>query len=225
MHAWTYNRRGPLEDILKLQHDFPQPKASELKANEALIQVSHVTLTTANANLITVLPCISRIPKIPEHRFAGKIVAIATGTSTALAVEDEVFGMINPKQGGYNGVLVERAIVPVDAIVRKPEGMSGSEASGLGGSGSTAIDFAERAGLIDIIESDAGPVIVNKAEGKRVLITGGNTSLGHFMVQLVRWLVGETGVVVATASSRSEKLVMGLGAHKVCEYRFWAWLI
>lgn len=216
MQAWTYTRRGPLNEILEFQHDFPKPSASDLKPDEVLVKISHVTLTAAFANLMTVIPHFSSAPKIPEHRFAGSIAAIFSATSTPLAVGDEVFGMVNPKQRGYNGVLAEYAVMPIDAIVRKPENVDSAQASGLGGYTTTPIEFAERAGLIKIIETAGHLRIMNKAAGKRILVTGGNTSLGHFMVQLLRWLVGKEGEIIATSSERSEKLVIELGAHKVC---------
>lgn len=166
-------------------------------------------------NLMAAIPHFNSKPHIPELSFAGMITAVAMGTSTPLSAGDEVFGMINPKKGGYNGVLAEYIVVPVDLVVRQPENISVREASGLGGGGCTVIDFAEQTGLIEIVETGTGPSLVNKADGKRILITGGNTGTGQFMVQLARSLVGKSGVVVATASPRSKKHVLELGARKV----------
>lgn len=222
MRAWTYTTRGSPPQVLKLHHDLPQPQSTDLKPHEVLLKVSHVALFAPEAQLMSVIPHFNSSPWVPGSDFSGIIVAVGDDTAgqykhnDGLKPGDPVFGMVNPKKyPGYNGALTEYMVAPRECVVRKPTSAKLDEASTLAGSGCTAVGFAEMAGWIEIKDDGRALTHVNKALGKRILITGGSTATGLFMLQLAKALVGEEGLVVTTCSPRNEEAVRAIGADEV----------
>lgn len=132
----------------------------------------------------------------------------------------DVFGMTDPMSyPKTNGALAEYIVVRRDWVATVPRGVSMEEASTLGPPGVTCFAYAEKAGLIEVANDGdgdgSGPRMVNKGLGKRVLITGGSTATGLFMLQLARVIVGEEGVVVTTCSPKHNDAVKALGADEV----------
>ncbi|KAK5942963.1 zinc ion binding [Knufia obscura] len=121
-----------------------------------------------------------------------------------------------------NGALAEYIVVRRDWVATVPRGVSMEEASTLGPPGVTCFAYAEKAGLIEVANDGdgdgSGPRMVNKGLGKRVLITGGSTATGLFMLQLARVIVGEEGVVVTTCSPKHNDAVKALGADETIDY-------
>ncbi|KAK5085471.1 zinc ion binding [Lithohypha guttulata] len=218
MKAWTYESRGPPSQVLKLRHDIPQLQSSKLKANEVIVKISHVSLFGPLAQLMAVIPHLNNNPWIPDYEFSGTIAG--AGAESTLREGDAVFGMIAPKLFlQYNGVLAEYAVVPLEYVVPKPDSSLFEEAAGLSGGGVTAIGIAERSDLLKVVYIDKQPRIHSKAEGKRVLVTGGSTGTGLVILQLIRYLIGPSGTLVTTASPRNHDTVLKYGADKVINYK------
>jgi len=229
MKAWTYTTRGLPTQVLTLTRSHPQPHPTDLKPYEVLIKVSHAALFSPEAQLMSVIPHFNSKPWIPGRDFSGTIVATGSddgnGTGSnenVLKPGDPVFGMINPKKyRGYDGPLTEYMVAPRESVVLKPSNIKLDAASTLGACGCTVIGFAELAGWIEVVDDGPGkPRIVNKAVGKRVLITGGSTATGLFMLQFAKHLVGKDGFVVTTCSPRNEEAVRRSGADEVSQLSF-----
>jgi len=222
MKAWTHTARGVPSQVLKLDYDLPQSQPTDLKPKEVLIKVANAALFAPEAQLMSILPHLNSNPWIPGQGFSGTIVAVSDDTlaqsDESLKPGDAVFGMINPKKyPRYNGPLVEYMVAPRECVAKKPNNVKLDEASTLAGAGSTVIGFAEKAGWIRIQDVGRAPTIENNASGKRILITGGSTGTGLFMLQLAKMLVGKEGSVVTTCSSRHEEAVRALGADEVSD--------
>jgi reticulon-4-interacting protein 1, mitochondrial len=57
------------------------------------------------------------------------------------------------------------------------------------------------------------------SKGQSVFINGGSGGVGIFAVQIARTVVGETGKIVASCSSRNTELVQQIGADEVIDYK------
>lgn len=210
--AWTFTRPGDPSDVLSLTTDYPTPSPQSLKAGEALIKVSAVSLNAGALLFITAMPHPTSHRWIPELEFAGVIVALGPpgNNEEALQVGDEVMGARDlPTMLKQNGAMQSYLVNPIRLLTRKPKNMSMIDASGLTGVGCTAIQSLEVAGV---------------KRGDKVLVTGGSGGLGSMLVQMAKAIVGETGVVVATCSGKNEELVKGLGADEVSMVLQWCCL-
>lgn len=220
MQAWTFNTRGILSEVLKLRHDVPQPRVSDLAPDEVLVKISHSALFQPEASFVKVIPHFNDKYWIPGFEFSGTIVASGSAARDRHGSLDEqaVFGMIGPKlYKKYNGVLAEYIVAPKDAVVRQPARASFEETSGISGGGATVIGIAEKAGLlrVEFDQAEGESRIVSLAEGKKILITGGSTGTGLIVLQLVKMLVGEEVKVTTTASPRNGEIVRKYGADEV----------
>ena len=138
-------------------------------------------------------------PIVPGHEVAGLVEAIGPGATGALAVGDEVFGLIDSRRDGADAEFVA---VRADELVRKPATLTYAEAAAVPLSALTAWQA-----LFD--QGDLQP-------GHHVLIHGGAGGVGSFAVQFARWRGAR---VTATSSARDVDLVVGLGADVVIDYR------
>lgn len=209
--------------MLKLEHDFPQPKQTDLKAGEVIVKVSHVMLFAPEVHLMSLFPHFNSKPWIPVWQFSGTIASVSKATSNEADPEvkegDAVFGMVSPDAFlKYNGALAEYLLVSKKSLVLKPATAKLEQAAGLAGAGSTVIGFAEDGGLLVVEQTTEGPKITSQAEGKRILITGGSTGTGIAMIQFFKHLIGKNGKIVTTASPRNLEAVRLFGADNVIDY-------
>lgn len=215
MRAWTFTARGTPSQVLKLRHDLPQPQPTDLKPNEVLVKVSHVALFAPQANLMAVMPHINSNPWIPGYEFSGLVVACSeTQIGDKLHEGQEVFGMVDPKRRQYNGTLAEYIIAPRDCVTQKPSNTSFEPACAVS-VGCAVIGLIEKGGLLEVANVSGEYQIRSKAEGKKILITGGTTNTGISTLQLMRMLIGPKGKIVTTCSSRNAESVRSYGADEV----------
>lgn len=230
MKAWTYTARGTPSQVLKLRHDIPEPRSSDLKPGEVLIKVSHVALFAPHVKLMILAPHFNDNPWIPENEFSGTVVAASDADSTTLIKPlvpgfqpgDLVFGMLDPRLSrSYNGVLAEYIIMPEAAVVSRPVHVKPEEAAGFSGAGCTAIQFSELSGLLKIIPDpgDDRERVTSTGRGKKILVTAGSSGTGVMMVQLAKQLVGNGGCVVVTCSERNAKVLRDVGADEVSTHQ------
>ena len=196
MRAWTFTRRGKPQDTLQLS-TIPTPSAASLKQDEVLIKVSHVSLSTGFDIFFTLLYHLNSKPWIPEFALSGNVV----GSSTDLKEGQEVIAHQTPAAFfKENGVLAQYVAVPRSMVVKKPKALSMAEAAAIPGSGVTALQACEIAGL---------------SKGGSVLITGGSGGFGSVLVQVCRVMLGPSGRVVVTCSGQNAAMVKDLGADEV----------
>jgi NADPH:quinone reductase-like Zn-dependent oxidoreductase len=120
---------------------------------------------------------------------------------TDLEPGDEVVGSSWAGGRAVSGTFAELAAVPASQLVRKPDGLTFSEAAAAVMSGLTAL-IAMR----DV--ASVGP-------GTRVLINGASGGVGTFAVQIAKALGAEVTGVCSTANV---EFVRSLGAAQVIDY-------
>jgi NADPH:quinone reductase-like Zn-dependent oxidoreductase len=166
--------------------------------------------------MMEVAPHFNSNPWIPGWEFSGFVVASGENTLGEILSEGrEVFGMVNPKKyNKYNGTLAEYIIVPRDGVTQKPSNISLEDATAAT-VGCAVVGIAEKADLLEVYHISGEYGIRSKAEGKKVLVTGGSTNTGLATLQLVRALVGPKGKIVTTCSPRNFDAVRSQGADEV----------
>lgn len=135
-------------------------------------------------------------PVIPGHEVAGTIDEIGPGTTTELAIGDQVMALVNPTRpagGGHAG----RVVLPDSSVVPVPAGASLAEAATLPMNGMTALHALDQLHL---------------SPGSTVAVTGAAGAVGGYAVQLAR-AAGHR--VLADAAPRDVDLVTTLGADTV----------
>lgn len=180
--------------------DIPAPVAGP---NEVLIKVEAVGM-----NFSDVLrrrgdnyPMPSPTPFIPGSEVAGTIAAIGQGVS-GMALGSMVYA--TPRAGGY----AQYVVVPADAVIPVPEGITAPQATALVIQGLTAA-FALR---------DAGRL----GAGESVLIEAAAGGVGSFAVQLAR-LSGAGTIIAAASSEDKRRLALQLGADHAVDYTASNW--
>ncbi|OJJ50755.1 hypothetical protein ASPZODRAFT_137897 [Penicilliopsis zonata CBS 506.65] len=210
MRAWIYSQKGRPSQVIRLDPAFPAPSVSSLQAGEVLVKITHATFNAGNTLLMQALPTFLRkMPAIPEMEFCGTILAAGSNIASSrpeLAVGTVVIGMcpLGEMFRKGRGVLAEYLATTAEAVVSIPRGISTTEAAGIGGVGCTALQVTDLLGL---------------KRGQSVLVNGGSAGSGVMMVQVAKYLVGETGRVVATCSAANAELVRSIGADEVIDYR------
>lgn len=134
-------------------------------------------------------------PSVPGMDAAGVLEEIGDGVDTDLEVGDHVMAIVVPS--GRHGAYAEQVVVPVESVVRTPEGASDVEASTLPMNGLTARLALDTLAL---------------APGDVVVVSGAAGALGGYAVQLAK---ADGLTVVADAAPSDETLVTGLGADVV----------
>ncbi len=134
-------------------------------------------------------------PYVPGMDVAGVIDEIGVGTNTSLAIGDIVMAMVVPRasHGGYR----ESIVLPADAVVRVPAGVTLVEAATLPMNGLTARQSLDQLAL---------------RPGQTLAVTGAAGCYGGYVVQLAK---ADGLRVIADASSADEALVRSLGADVV----------
>jgi NADPH:quinone reductase-like Zn-dependent oxidoreductase len=126
---------------------------------------------------------------------AGVVDEIGDGTSTDLAVGDDVMAIVVPH--GSHGAYASSLVLPAASVARTPKGVSHAEAASLPMNGLTA-----RLAL-DLLDLPAGATLA---------VTGAAGAFGGYVVQLAK----VDGLrVIADASEADEELVASLGADVV----------
>jgi len=201
MKAWVAFGAGRIEDVLRLETDWPTPAPP--RAGEVLIRVSYVAVNPGDAKMmVKTIPF--RKTCIAGMDFAGEVVQVGGGSSssgfpTALRVGMIVAGTV-PLSHILRGVgsLAEYLVVPAHEVVEKPDALNESAASGLLGIvGQTSVALLRAANL---------------QKGDTVLVNGASGGVGSVLIQALRGI----GVhVTGLCSGKNAPLVQRLGAEEV----------
>jgi NADPH:quinone reductase-like Zn-dependent oxidoreductase len=201
MRAWVRRTRGPARSALELTTSMATPAVPTSSSTDVLIRVSHVPLQYSSGLTLQVLP---RLPFtgawVPELELSGEVVAAGNGApaevrepGTSVIAFQNVPGVI--LRG--DGVLAEYVRLPGCQVVRIDPAVDMASASGIIGSGCTAIKMIRTAGI---------------REGHRVLVNGASGSVGQVVSQMSK-LRGAT--VVGVASGGNEAIVRNTGVDEV----------
>ncbi|MCX5336055.1 NADP-dependent oxidoreductase [Streptomyces sp. NBC_00140] len=137
----------------------------------------------------------ARPPFVPGMEAAGVVDRVGPGVNTDLRVGDPVMAIVLPN--GSHGAYAEQVVVPVDSVVRAPDGATDAQAASLPMNGLTARLALDTLGL---------------EPGQTVAITGAAGAVGGYAVQLAK---ADGLRVVADASEQDEALIKELGADVV----------
>lgn len=174
----------------------------DLMDGDVTVAVSHSTVNFKDGLALTgSSPVVRRWPMIPGIDFAGTVEA---STHDGIAVGDEVilngWGVGETHLGGY----AERARVPGEWLVPKPEAFTPAQAMAIGTAGYTAmlcVLALERHG----VGPDAGPI----------LVTGASGGVGGVATSLLSGLGYE--VVASTGRLDEADYLRSLGASDVLD--------
>lgn len=197
MKAYILNEAGGVENLKLTEIDKPVVKENEVLVKVKTIAINPVDVKSrASEGTLSWLFAQKR-PVILGWDIAGEVVEAGAGVS-AFNVEDKVFGMVNfPGQGN---AYAEYVAVPADQLAGIPQNISFEEAAG-----------ATLAALTALQSLRAG----NVRKGDKVLIHGASGGVGHYAVQLAKWL---GAYVVGTSSEGNKDFVLELGADQHVDY-------
>ena len=133
--------------------------------------------------------------------FAGVVAALGAG-SGAVAVGDQVWGTVHPREKHAVAGAAEFVVVRADRLGRVPAGMSAVEAAALVVPGITALSALRTA--------------THLAPGETVLVRGAAGGVGTAAVQLAH---AGGGRVTALARATHAAALTELGAAEVLDYR------
>ncbi|MFI0815979.1 zinc-binding alcohol dehydrogenase family protein [Streptomyces sp. NPDC021098] len=184
---------GP--DVLQVL-DLPTPEAGP---GELRIRVHAATVNTVDAlqrgGRGPSGSADAKPPFVPGTDASGIVDQIGPGAETDLRVGDRVMAIVVPT--GSHGAYAEQIVVPVESVVRAPQGATDAQAAALPMNGLTARLALDTLGL---------------EPGQTVAITGAAGAVGGYAVQLAK---ADGLRVVADASDPDEVLVKELGADVV----------
>jgi NADPH:quinone reductase-like Zn-dependent oxidoreductase len=172
----------------------------ELTASGVLVRVHAAALNRLDWYHVTGTPLLGRPemglrkPKSPTFHadFSGTVEAVGQDV-TKFKAGDEVFGRGAP--------LAQHVCAEVDAVARKPAGVTFEEAATVSVSGRTALQALRDHGQVQ--------------PGQKVLINGASGGVGTFAVQIAKALGAEVTAVCSTANVDQART---LGADHVIDY-------
>jgi NADPH:quinone reductase-like Zn-dependent oxidoreductase len=129
--------------------------------------------------------------------FAGTVRAVGEEV-TALARGTPVYGSTSPASGGP-GAHAERVAVPAEGVHPIPSGLDFEQAAALPFAGLTVVDGLWRCGSV---------------RGKKVLVNGATTGVGHLALQVA---AARGAVVTAVCSAVHAPTARRLGAQQVVD--------
>lgn len=198
MKAFVLNEASGTENLVLTELPVPVPKKDEVLVKVQAIGINPVDIKTRKG-----LALYSKLkedgPVILGWDIAGEVVAVGEEVTT-LEEGDEVFGMVNFP--GHGKAYAEYVAAPAIHLAEKPELISIQEAV---------------AGTLAALT--AWQVLIDEAKlqaGERVLIHAAAGGVGHFAVQIAKYL---GAFVIATASDPNYDFVKELGADEFIDYR------
>jgi NADPH:quinone reductase-like Zn-dependent oxidoreductase len=200
MRAIIQDGYGAPERVLRLA----ETEVPTISADDVLIRVRATSVNTPDWATVAGEPSILRLgaglrrPKRPIRGSDIAGVVEATGQHvTDLVPGDDVFG----STGARAGTFAQYAVAPATQLVKKPAGLTFTDAAASVMTGLTAL-----VALRDVAQ--VGP-------GTRVLINGASGGVGTMAVQIARTRGAE---VTGVCGTRNIELVRSLGADHVIDY-------
>lgn len=188
MRALHYHETGKPREVLRLE-DIPSPTPGR---GEVLVRVTHRSLNPADLNVI--MGSYSKLPDLPAvggNEGAGYVDQLGDGVE-GLAAGQRVVLM------GARGTWQEEVVVPAEACLPIPDGVSDEDAAQLFVNPLTAVLMLDELDLPD---------------GAWLLQTAGTSQVGRIVVQLAR----QRGLRTISLVRRSDAdtLLEALGADEV----------
>ncbi|KAL6452530.1 YIM1 Protein YIM1 [Candida maltosa Xu316] len=203
--AYTYKTRSsPIKITTKtidLVPDSQSPSSFVAPPGKILIKVNYVALNPFDTKLYSMAIWPISTNSGIGRDFSGEIISIGQNTSSGFKICDLVQG-IYPLFYDSQGTLSEYLLVsPRDIDIGViPKNMSLIDAASRVTVFGTTVSISEELGF----------------KGKKVLILGGGTSVGRYLVQLTHQFQAKE--VVVTCSGRTQTTIENLGADKIIDY-------
>src|SRR5215213_6143530 len=197
MKAIILKEAGGPENLIVTDIPVPVPKNAEVLVKVKAISINPVDVKTRKGSgLYNDLK--SDEPVILGWDIAGEVVQVGEDV-TSLEEGDEVFGMVNFP--GHGKAYAEYVAAPAGHLAEKPELLSTQEAV---------------AGTLAALT--AWQVLLDQAKlqaGEKILIHAAAGGVGHFAVQIAKYL---GAYVIGTASEANYDFVKELGADDFVDY-------
>lgn len=197
MKAIILKEAGGTENFVITEMPVPVPQKGEVLVKVAAISVNPVDIKTRKG-LALYDKLKSDPPIILGWDIAGEVVGVGEDV-TSLEEGDEVFGMVNFP--GHGKAYAEYVVAQANHLAEIPELISTQEAV---------------AGTLAALT--AWQVLVDEAKvqtGEKVLIHAAAGGVGHFAVQIAKYL---GAYVIGTASDANYDFVKELGADEFIDY-------
>lgn len=207
MRAITYSGRGGPDVLTLTDRDIEEPGPGEVRVR---IVVSGVNPTDWKQRRGGGLAGgVVAVDTVPNQDGAGVIDAVGPGVGE-YHIGDRVWVILAAHHSPSSGTAQEYTVLPVEKVVRLPDGIGYDEGAALGVPALTA----HRA----LTVSEDGPTRLGPGAlaGRTVLVSGGAGAVGNATIQLARW----AGATVITSVSTHEKAALAerAGAHHVLLY-------
>jgi reticulon-4-interacting protein 1, mitochondrial len=208
VQAWTYTTPSHPPSLTQTTLTVPSVPAT----NHILVQPHAASLNPVDIQLMNFpffgLSALS-YPKIPGRDFSGTVLAACP--QTGFKKGDEVMGLnfdmmtSGPASSGTLATILHLNLShPNSCVVHKPLHLSWNQAAAL-----PLVYLTAKTAI-----TKCAP-FVNDDNGKRLVVLGGSSATGMWMVFLARQLGWE---VLSTCSSRNADFVRARGASKVIDY-------
>jgi len=195
MKAIILNEFGPAQNLQLA--DIPTP---EINDDQVLVKVNAISINPVDVKsreTQAVLTGIKERPIILGWDISG---VVTESKSSQFKKGDEVFGMVNFP--GHGKAYAEFVAAPAAHLALKPV--------------NTSHDSAAAACLAALTAWQNLTEYYRLGKGQRVLIHAGSGGVGHYAVQIAKYL---GAYVIATSSSANKRFVLSLGADEHIDYQ------
>lgn len=197
MKAYILESPGPVSHLKLVELPVPEPGDNEVLIHTSAISINPVDIKTRNGHAIYPMLKANK-PLVLGWDISGKVIAKGKAV-TSLKVGDDVFGMVN--FAGHGQAYAEYVVAPAEHLAIKPASIS-------------YIDAAA-ATLAALTAWQAFAVDTKVKPGSKVLIHAAAGGVGHYAVQIARYLGAN---VTGTSSLANRDFVLGLGANNHIDY-------
>jgi NADPH:quinone reductase-like Zn-dependent oxidoreductase len=188
---------GGVENLV--QSEIPVPEISD---NEVLVNVKALSINPVDIKTRTGKGLAVRLKEFNPIILGWDISGVVTETGkavTSFKKGDDVFGMVNFP--GHGKAYAEYVAAPEAHLALKPQNISHEEAAAASLAALTAWQILKEKANIE--------------SGDKVLIHAAAGGVGHYAVQMARYL---GAYVIGTASGQNKYFVMSLGAKEHIDY-------
>jgi len=183
---------------------FTEIEKPTIKQGEVLVEVKSISINPIDVKTRSGKGAFQKLKDENPLILGWDISGIVVEThSSKFKVNDEVFGMINFP--GHGKAYAQFATASENHIALKPKNINFEEAAATSLAALTALQAIEKAEL---------------KEGQNVLIHAASGGVGHFAVQIAKYLGAS---VTGTSSAKNREFVLSLGADHHIDYKNYDW--
>jgi NADPH:quinone reductase-like Zn-dependent oxidoreductase len=198
MKAIILKEAGGVENLVSTEIEMPSPKKGEILIKVKAISINPVDIKTRKG-LALYNTLKDDKPVILGWDVSGEVIELGDDV-TSVEEEEEVFGMVNFP--GHGKAYAEYVVAPANHFADKPDQINHAEAAASCLAALTAWQV-----LTQQLKVQAG---------EKVLIHAAAGGVGHFAVQIAKYL---GGFVIGTGSDANYDFVKELGADDYVDYK------